>query len=64
MTQSEVCHYRGYELVSSHEGSKWRLSVYSTRADVPLLSQSTRPLTTAIEEGVAEAKHRQNFDLR
>ncbi|HJY06232.1 MAG TPA: hypothetical protein VJ323_07930 [Bryobacteraceae bacterium] len=57
MTTHETCRYRGYDIVSRREWSKWCVSVYATRADLPLLSRSTlRSLSARQEEALAEAK--------
>ena len=53
--------YRGYDLVPRKEGSRWRVSVYSTRPDLPLLCRSAGKLTTRVEEGLRAAK--QSVDL-
>ena len=51
------CRYRGYDIVPRREWSKWCVSVYPTRPDLPILSRSTlRTLTSQIEEALAEAK--------
>jgi hypothetical protein len=51
----EICKYRGYDILP--QGSQWCVSVYPTRADVPLLS-TLRTLAPRKEEAVAEAKQR------
>ena len=57
MTTPETCRYRGYDIVSDRQWSRWCVSVYATRADLPLLSRSTlRTLALRKEEAVAEAK--------
>jgi hypothetical protein len=53
----ESCRYRGYEIVPQRQWSQWCVSVYATRADLPLLSSSTlRTLTPQKDDAVAEAK--------
>ena len=57
MTTPETCRYCGYDIVSDRQWSRWCVSVYATRADLPLFSRSTlRTLTLRKEEAVAEAK--------
>ena len=57
MTTTETCRYRGYDIVHNRQWSKWCVSVYATRADLPLFSRSTlRTLAFRKEEAVAEAK--------
>lgn len=57
MTTTETCRYRGYYIVPDRQWSKWCVSVYATRADLPLFSRSTlRTLAFRKEEAVAEAK--------
>jgi len=57
MTKIRACQYRGYDIVPERQWSSWCVSVYATRADLPLLSQSTlRTLAPVKEEAVAEAK--------
>jgi hypothetical protein len=57
MTTTETCRYRGYDIVSDRQWSRWCVSVYATRADLPLFSRSTlRTLALRKEEAVAEAK--------
>jgi hypothetical protein len=57
MTTSETIRYRGYDIVPRREWSKWCVSVFSTRADLPLLSQSTLgTLNSRREEALVEAK--------
>jgi hypothetical protein len=53
----ESCRYRGYQIETRREWSQWCVSVYATRADLPLLSSSTlRTLTPQKDDAVAEAK--------
>ena len=35
MTTPETCRYRGYDIVSDRQWSRWCVSVYATRADLP-----------------------------
>ena len=54
---TETRRYRGYDIVPNRQWSQWSVSVYATRADLPLFSQSTlRTLALRKEEAVAEAK--------
>jgi len=49
--------YRGYEIVPTRQWASWCVSVYATRADLPLLTRSTlRILAARKEEAVSEAK--------
>ncbi len=49
--------YRGYEIVPTRQWASWCVSVYATRADLPLLTRSTlRTLAARKEEAVSEAK--------
>jgi hypothetical protein len=51
------CRYRGYEIVPNRQWSQWCVSVYTTRADLPLFSRSMlRTLALGKDEAVAEAK--------
>jgi hypothetical protein len=53
----ESCLYRGYQIQTRHEWSSWCVSVYRTRADVPILPQPTWNVsTTQKDDAVAEAK--------
>jgi len=57
MVGQNTCHYRGYEIVPRREWSKWCVSVYPTRPDLPILSKSTlRTLAEAKEDALTEAK--------
>jgi hypothetical protein len=57
MTTTETYRYRGYDIVPKRQWSSWCVGVYATRADLPLLSQSTlRTLAPRKEDAVAEAK--------
>jgi hypothetical protein len=57
MTSTETYRYRGYDIVPDRQWSQWCVSIYATRADLPLLSRSTlRSLAFRKEEAVAEAK--------
>jgi hypothetical protein len=38
---TETCRYRGYDIVPNRQWSQWCVSVYTTRADLPLFSRST-----------------------
>lgn len=57
MTINETCRYRGCDIVPKRQWSSWCVSVYATRSDLPLLSQSTlRTLAPLKEAAVAEGK--------
>ena len=57
MTSTETYRYRGYDIVPDRQWSQWCVSIYATRADLPLISRSTlRTLAFRKEEAVAEAK--------
>ena len=59
MATTETCRYRGYDIVPRREWSQWCVSVYPTRADLPILSRSTlRSLAPRKEEAVKEARKR------
>jgi hypothetical protein len=59
MTTTEACRYRGYDIVPRRQWSQWCVSVYATRADLPILPRSTlRTLAPRKEEALAEAKKR------
>jgi len=51
----------GYEIVPTRQWASWCVSIYATRADLPLMTQSTlRTLAPRKEDAVTEAK--QNID--
>ena len=51
--------YRGYEIVPTRQWASWCVSIYATRADLPLISRSTlRTLAPRKEEAVAKAKQK------
>jgi hypothetical protein len=53
--------YRGYEIVPTPQWACWCVSIYATRADLPLMTQCTlRTLAPREEDAVTEAK--QNTD--
>jgi hypothetical protein len=59
MATKETRRYRGYDIVPRREWSQWCVSVYPTRADLPILSRSTlRTLAPRKEEAVNEARKR------
>jgi hypothetical protein len=59
MTMTESCEYRGYEIVPRRQWSRWCVSVYPTRPDLPILSRSTlSALMSRREEALAEARKR------
>ena len=54
---SEICRYRGYEMVPRREWSQWCVSVYPARPDLPIMSRSTlRTLMPRKDEALAEAR--------
>jgi hypothetical protein len=56
MTATET--YRGYDIVPMWQWSSWCAGVYATRADLPIMTQSTlSTMASRKEEAVAEAKH-------
>jgi hypothetical protein len=53
---AETCR-SGYEIVPNRQWSQWCVSIYATRADLPLFSRSTlRTLALRKEKAVAEVK--------
>jgi hypothetical protein len=59
MTTAESVRYRGYEIVTMRQWSQWCVSVYPTRADLPILSSSTLPtLRLRKDEALEEPKKR------
>ena len=51
--------YRGYDIVPMRQWGSWCAGAYPTRADLPILTQSTlRTLAPEKEVAVAEAKRR------
>jgi hypothetical protein len=57
MTAQEICRYRGYEIVPRREWSKWCVSIYPTRPNLPILSKfRLRTLAEAKEDALSEAK--------
>ena len=57
MTTTETCHYRGYDIVPTRLWSSWCVGVYRTRADIPLMAQSTlNTFAPRMEEAVDEVK--------
>ena len=57
MTAYDTCRYRGYDIVPRLEWSKWCVTVYPTRPDLPILSHSTlRTLSVGREEAIAAAR--------
>jgi hypothetical protein len=58
MTTTKTHLYRGYEIVPMWQWSSWCAGVYATRADLPLMTQSTlSTMSSEKEEAVSEAKH-------
>ena len=58
MTTTETYQYRGCEIVPMWQWSSWCAGVYATRADLPIMTQSTlSTMASGKEEAVAEAKH-------
>jgi hypothetical protein len=57
MTTTPMYYYRGYEIVPTRQWANWCVSIYATRADLPLMTQSAlQTLAPQKEEAVAEAK--------
>jgi hypothetical protein len=57
MSESETCHYRGYEIVPRRLWSNWCVGIYRTRADLPLMPQADLATSTRMkEEALDEAK--------
>jgi len=57
MTAYETCRYRGYDIVPKLEWSKWCVSVYPIRPDLPILSHSIFTHSSGgKEEAIAAAK--------
>ena len=55
---TETYQYRGYDIVPMWQWSSWCAGVYATRAELPILSQSTlSTMASRKDEAVAEAKH-------
>ena len=58
MTTTHTYHYRGYDIVPQRQWASWRVGIYATRANLPLMSRSTlRTLAPGKEAAVAEAIH-------
>jgi hypothetical protein len=58
MTATKTYQYRGYEIVPMWQWSSWCAGVYATRADLPIMRQSTlATMASGKEEAVVEAKH-------
>ena len=58
MTAAETYQYRGYEIVPMWQWSSWCAGVYATRADLPIMTQSTlSTMASGKADAVAEAKH-------
>jgi len=59
MPESEIRHYRGYEIVPRRLWSNWCVGIYRTRADLPLMPQADLNTSThGKEEAVDEAKQK------
>ena len=59
MATTDTERYRGYKIVPMRQWESWCAGVYPTRADLPILTQSTlRTLAPEREVAVAEAKLR------
>jgi hypothetical protein len=52
MTANDMWRYRGYDIVPRLEWSKWCVSVYPTRPDLPILSHSTLRIMSEGKEEV------------
>lgn len=54
---TQICKYRGYDIVPDRQWSQWCVSVHTTRSDLPLFARSTlRSLALRKDEAAAEAK--------
>ena len=54
----ESCQYRDYQIETQREWSKWCVSVYRTRSNLPILPQPTlHTLTPRKDDAVTDAKH-------
>jgi hypothetical protein len=59
MATADTYRYRGYEIVPTRQWANWCVSIYTTRADLPLISRSAlRTLAPRKEEALAEAKQK------
>jgi len=57
MTTTHTYRYRGYEIVPTRQWANWCVSIYATRADLPLMTRSTlRTLASRKEEAVSDAQ--------
>ena len=57
MTTARSYRYRGYEIVPTRQWASWCVSIYATRADLPLMTRSTlQTLASRKEEAVSEAQ--------
>jgi hypothetical protein len=54
---TDTYRYRGYEIVPMRQWASWCVGIYTTRADLPLMSRSTlHTLESREEDAVVEAK--------
>lgn len=59
MTTTDTYRYRGYEIVPTRQWASWCVSIYTTQADLPLMTRSMLgTLAPRKEEAVAEAKQK------
>ena len=56
MATTETRRYRGYDIVLMWQWSQWRVGIYPTRADLPILTRST--FAAQKEDAVAEAEQK------
>ena len=61
MATTETERYRGYKIVPMRQWESWCAGVYPTRADLPILTQSTL-CTLAPEREVAVVEAKQKID--
>jgi hypothetical protein len=57
MSTLQIPQYRGYDIVPTRQWSSWCAGIYPTRADLPIVPQST--LSTLVPrkaDAIAEAK--------
>jgi hypothetical protein len=57
MTTQKRLNYRGYDILPKRQWESWCVSIYTTRADLPLLAQSTlQILRPNKQDAIDEAK--------
>ena len=59
MATTETLRYRGYDIVLMRQWAQWRVDIYPSRADLPILARSTLSrLSAKREDAVDEAKRK------